>query len=84
VVWLRAMYVVQVEVDLLTAPIADPSAGGPKTTLFIEGPINCEAITRVWLAKREILRDESLGAFQSVQPPTGVPDACFASTGAVM
>lgn len=67
----RATYVLQIELDLLTSPVVSFTS----KILNIHGPVNAAAITRVWLAKREVRRDGSLGRFLSVRPPTGVPDS---------
>jgi len=65
----RPAYVLQIELDLLTSPVVSCDS----TALRIDGAINAASVTRIYLAKREVRRDGSMGRFISVRPPTGVP-----------
>jgi hypothetical protein len=67
----RPTYVLQIELDLLTSPVVSSDSN----MLLIDGAVNAASITRIWLAKRQVRRDGSLGEFVSVRPPTGVPDS---------
>lgn len=77
-------YVVQIEIDLLVsdirvgavtvrAPNADSEMSGlteMKEAVLIDGPVNPEAITRVWLASRAS-SDGTVGDFTNVHAPVG-------------
>jgi hypothetical protein len=60
-------YVLQFEFDLLLAPIVRCDDAG---LVLVDGPINPEAITRVWLADRSS-NGGAAGLFTKVHPPSG-------------